>query len=72
MMKMTDSKGWNWRRGGRLVLAATLLVVVYLAVGNLPVGFDGMPVEAITGFVLFWVLGGLFTITLMAFIDRKA
>ena len=56
----------------RLLVAAALLFTVYLLASLLPVDTAGMDFSVIGGFLVFWVLGGVFTITLLALSDRRS
>ncbi len=65
-------KEWTGRSVIRLCIAVLVMTVVYFLASSLPA-----PVEQaegsffLSGFALFWVLGGLFTITLLALSDRR-
>ncbi len=65
------SREWTPARVLRIALAAVLLVGVYLAAGLLPTESGSFNPGAVGSFVMFWVLGGVFTITLLAASDRR-
>lgn len=65
------SNEWTPSRLLSILLALALLLVVFIAAGELPPDGEGISVSAIGGFLLFWGLGGLITITLLAASDRK-
>jgi hypothetical protein len=53
------------------MLAAAVLSLVYYLAGLVPVSETGVGESILPGFALFWLLGGLLTITLLALSDRR-
>ena len=64
----------EWTAGSvlRLVLGAALLSLVYFLATWIPVDAEGVTVSMISGFLFFWVLGGLFTVAVLALSDRRS
>lgn len=62
---------WSGRIIVRLVLAALLLSFVYLLASWIPVERSDATGNMISSFLFFWVLGGIFTITVLALSDRQ-
>ena len=67
----TRSREWTGSRLLRIAIAAMLLVAVYLGAGLLPTEGDSFNPGAVGGFLMFWGLGGVFTISLLAASDRR-
>ncbi len=62
---------WTGRSVVRLLLAAAVLSLVYYVAGLVPVTEAESGDSLLPGIVMFWLLGGLLTITLLALSDRR-
>ena len=62
----------SWRKVLRLALAAALLVAVYLLAGALPTASGPDSLDTMGRVLVFWVLGGVFTIFVLILSDRRA
>ena len=63
---------WTLRSIFKLVLACGLLSLVYFLASWIPVERDAATGNLVSGFLMFWVLGGVFTVALLALTDRRA
>ncbi len=62
---------WTWRSVRRLLLAGAVLSLIFYLAGLVPVESEEAESGLLGSFVLFWFLGGLITITLLALSDRR-
>ena len=62
---------WSWRTIVKIALATAVLVAVYLVTSWLPTEPEAFSSTVFSGLALFWVMGGVFTITLLALSDKR-
>ena len=64
---------WTGRSVFRLVLAAVVMSAVYFLASLLPAPAEQAEAGShmLSNFALFWVLGGIVTITMLALSDRR-
>jgi hypothetical protein len=65
-------RDWNSHSRSRVLLAIALLVGVYLLAGRWPVAQEGGSLGLVGGFMVYWSLGSLVTVLLLAISDRGA
>jgi hypothetical protein len=63
---------WTASSISKVLLGAALLTLVYLLASSLPAQSEVHIGHLVRGFLFFWVLGGIFTVTLLALSDRRA
>jgi Cu/Ag efflux pump CusA len=63
----------EWTAGSivKIVVAITLLTLVYLLASWIPVEKAADAGHLIRGFLLFWVLGGMFTVAVLVLSDLR-
>jgi hypothetical protein len=68
----SNHQEWTIRSFLRVVLAVALLTGVYFLASWIPVDQGEAGHSLFTGFIFFWIMGGIFTITLLALSDRNS
>ena len=68
----SSRREWSGGTILRLLAALAALSLVYLLTSHIPPAGEEVVAGVVSQVLFFWVLGGVFTMVLLAFSDRKA
>ncbi len=68
----SQPKEWSGRNVARIALAAALLVAVYVLASWMPAEDSAVSVHTAGRFLMFWIIGGVLTVGLLALSDSRS